>query len=125
MRDTKATIVFYETAQRIVKTLTAAAEIFGNREMAVAREISKVYEECVNGTAAELIEHFSAKDPKGEMVLMIAPAAEKDFSDLDIASLLRQKMAEMPLKSAVKEMVSAYGLNKNEIYELALKIKNE
>lgn len=45
--------------------------------MAVAREISKVYEECVNGTAAELIEHFSAKDPKGEMVLMIAPAAEK------------------------------------------------
>lgn len=59
------------------------------------------------------------------MVLMIAPAAEKDFSDLDIASLLRQKMAEMPLKSAVKEMVSAYGLNKNEIYELALKIKNE
>jgi len=59
------------------------------------------------------------------MVLMIAPAAEKDFSDLDIASLLRQKMAEMPLKSAVKEMVSAYGLNKNEIYELALKLKNE
>lgn len=59
------------------------------------------------------------------MVLMIAPAAEKDFSDLDIANLLRQKMAEMPLKSAVKEMVSAYGLNKNEIYELALKLKNE
>ena len=109
----------------IPKTLTAAAEIFGNREMAVAREISKVFEECVNGTAAELIEHFSAKEPKGEMVLMIAPAAEKDFSDLDIANLLRQKMAEMPLKSAVKEMVSTYGLNKNEIYELALKLKNE
>ena len=90
VRDTKATIVFYETAQRIVKTLTAAAE-----------------------------------EPKGEMVLMIAPAAEKDFSDLDIANLLRLKMAEMPLKSAVKEMVSAYGLNKNEIYELALKLKNE
>lgn len=125
VRDTKATVVFYETAQRIVKTLTAAAEIFGNREMAVAREISKVFEECVNGTAAELIEHFSAKEPKGEMVLMIAPAAERDFSDLDIANLLRQKMAEMPLKSAVKEMVSAYGLNKNEIYELALKLKNE
>ncbi len=65
------------------------------------------------------------KEVRGEMVLMIAPATEKDFSDLDIASLLRQKMAEMPLKSAVKEMVSAYGLNKNEIYELALKLKNE
>ena len=125
VRDTKATIVFYETAQRIVKTLTAAAEIFGNREMAVAREISKVYEECVNGTAAELIEHFSSKEPKGEMVLMIAPAGEKDFSTLDIENLMRQKMAEMPLKSAVKEMVAVYGLNKNEMYELALKLKNE
>ena len=125
VRDTKATIVFYETAQRIVKTLTAAAEIFGNREMAVAREISKVYEECVNGTAAELIEHFSPKEPKGEMVLMIAPADEKDFSTLDIENLMRQKMAEMPLKSAVKEMVAVYGLNKNEMYELALKLKNE
>lgn len=121
----KATVVFYETAQRIVKTLTAAKEIFGNREMAVAREISKVYEECVNGTATELIDLFSSKEPKGEMVLMIAPAPEKDFSTLDIESLLRQKMTEMPLKSAVKDMVSTYGLNKNEIYELALKLKNE
>ena len=99
--------------------------LFGNREMAVAREISKVYEECVNGTAAELIEYFSSKEPKGEMVLMIAPADEKDFSTLDIENLMRQKMAEMPLKSAVKEMVAVYGLNKNEMYELALKLKNE
>lgn len=124
-KETKATLVFYETAQRILKTLEAAKEIFGEREMAVAREISKVYEECINGTAVELIEHFSSKEPKGEMVLMIAPAAEKDFSNLDIEGILKQKLAEMPLKSAVKEMVATYGLNKNEIYELALKLKNE
>lgn len=124
-KETKATIVFYETAQRILKTLEIAKEVFGEREMAVAREISKVYEECVNGTAAELIEHFSSKEPKGEMVLMITPASEKDFSDLDVEGILKQKLAEMPLKSAVKEMVASYGLNKNEIYELALKLKNE
>lgn len=125
VREMNATVVFYESAQRIVKTLTAAAEVFGDRKMAVAREISKMYEECLNGTAAELIEHFSAKEPKGEMVLMIAPAGEKDFSELDIEDLLKQKLADMPLKSAVKEMVTEYGLNKNEIYDLALKLKNE
>lgn len=125
VREMNATVVFYESAQRIVKTLTAAAEVFGDRKMAVAREISKMYEECLNGTAAELIEHFNAKEPKGEMVLMIAPAGEKDFSELDIEDLLKQKLADMPLKSAVKEMVTEYGLNKNEIYDLALKLKNE
>lgn len=125
VREMNATVVFYESAQRIVKTLMAAAEVFGDRKMAVAREISKMYEECLNGTAAELIEHFNAKEPKGEMVLMIAPAGEKDFSELDIEDLLKQKLADMPLKSAVKEMVTEYGLNKNEIYDLALKLKNE
>ena len=59
----------------------------------------------------------------GRAKLIETVGAQADL--LNIASLLRQKMAEMPLKSAVKEMVSAYGLNKNEIYELALKIKNE
>ena len=51
LKNIKATLVFYETANRIVKTLTVAGEVFGGREMAVAREITKMYEECVNGTA--------------------------------------------------------------------------
>lgn len=125
VKDLKATIVFYESAQRIIKSLIAAAEVFGERELSVAREITKMYEECVNGSAAELIEYFTRKEPKGEMVLMISPAGEKDNSDLDIEGLLRAKLADMPLKSAVKEMVAEYGLNKNEVYVLALKIKDE
>lgn len=125
LKDTNATLVFYESAQRIIKSLTAAHEVFGDREMAVAREITKMYEECITGTAEEIIRHFTTKEPKGEMVLMIAPAGEKDNSDLDVESLLQAKMAEMPLKSAVKELVAEYGLNKNEVYELALKIKDE
>lgn len=125
LKGVDTTLVFYETAQRIVKSLTAAKDIFGTREMSVAREISKMFEECVNGTAEELIAHFTAKEPKGEMVLMIAPPREKDNSDLDVAEIIKSKMAEMPLKSAVKEIVATYGLNKNDVYELALKLKNE
>ncbi len=125
LKNIKATLVFYETANRIVKTLTAAAEVFGNREMAVAREITKMYEECVNGTAEELIKHFAEKEPRGEMVLMIAPAEENKNTELDLSGILRRKMTEMPLKTAVKEVVKEYKLNKNDVYEQALQIKNE
>lgn len=120
-----ATLIFYETASRIVKTLVAAGEVFGGRDMAVAREITKMYEDCRSGTAAELIAHFEANEPKGEMVLMIAPSDEELPVDIDVEALLREKMAETSLKSAVKSLVETYGLNKNEVYELALRIKNE
>lgn len=119
------TLVFYETAPRLQKTLAAAAEIFGNREMAVAREITKMYEECVNGTAAELAVHFEQNQPKGEIVLMVAPPREKEADQIDLDGLLREKLKLMPLKTAVKEIVSEYGLNKNEIYRRAVEIKNE
>lgn len=120
-----STLIFYETAPRIVKSLTAAVEIFGNREMAVAREISKVYEECLSGTAQELINHFSAADPKGEMVFMIAPAEGDNTPQVDIETLLREKLKDSSVKTAVKELVETYGLNKNEVYEMALKVKDE
>lgn len=119
-----STLIFYETAPRIIKTLTVAAEVFGIREMAVAREISKVYEECLTGTAEELIAHFNANEPKGEMVFMVAPAEEENLPEIDVETLLKEKLATASLKTAVKELVETYGLNKNEVYDLALKVKN-
>ncbi len=120
------TLVFYETAPRLLKTLTAAAVAFPQREMAVAREITKMYEECVNGTAEQLIAHFSQNPPKGEIVLMVAPPdTEGAAAAIDLNSVLKSKMQTMPLKTAVTEIVKAYGLNKNEVYRLAVKIKNE
>ena len=126
LKAIETTLVFYETANRIVKTLTAAAEIFGSREMAVAREITKVYEQCLNGTAEELIAHFSAVEPRGEMVLMIAPPkGDEGAAGLDVVTLLREELSKRTLKTAVKTLVAKYGLNKNEVYEMALKLKNE
>lgn len=120
-----ATVVYYETAPRILKTLAAAKEVFGGRELAVVREISKLYEECLNGTAEELTAYFTKKEPKGEFVFMVAPSEEKTQTPIDIEALLKAKLPQMSLKSAVKALVDEYHLNKNEVYELALKIKNE
>ena len=127
LKDLDATLVFYETAPRILKTLAVAQEVFGLREMAVVREISKIYEQTVTGNAAEIIEKFSAQEPKGEMVFMVAPPKEEEKSaaEIDVLSILYSKMDSLPLKTAVKEVVAQYGLNKNEVYALALQIKNQ
>jgi len=125
LKELDATLIFYETAPRILKTLNTAQEIFTNREMSVVREISKIYEETIIGTATELINIFNQKEPKGEMVFMIAPPSEKEFAQLDLDVLIKQKLQLLPLKTAVKELVSEYKLNKNEVYTRALELKNE
>lgn len=67
------TIVFYESPHRLVKTLTQFVEVFGaERQVAVCREISKVHEECVRGTLAEVSAHFSVTEPRGEIVIVLA-----------------------------------------------------
>lgn len=125
LKGIDTTLVFYETANRIVKTLTAAVPVFGNRQMAVAREITKVYEECVNGTADELLNHFGTHEPKGEMVLMVAPPVQNPAAEIDLERVLKEELKQNSVKTAVKNVVELYGLNKNEVYNLALRLKNE
>ncbi|BEH00360.1 16S rRNA (cytidine(1402)-2'-O)-methyltransferase [Bacteroides sedimenti] len=67
------TMIFYESPHRLLKTLTQFGEYFGTeRKASVSREISKMYEETVRGTLAELIEHFTAVEPRGEIVIVLA-----------------------------------------------------
>ena len=66
-------MVFYESPYRLLKTLTQFAEFFGpDRQACVCREISKIHEEAVRGSLAELVEHFTATEPRGEIVVMVA-----------------------------------------------------
>nr|WP_320036699.1 16S rRNA (cytidine(1402)-2'-O)-methyltransferase [uncultured Bacteroides sp.] len=67
------TMIFYESPHRLLKTLTQFGEYFGTeRKVSVSREISKLYEETVRGTLAELVEHFTNVDPRGEIVIVLA-----------------------------------------------------
>jgi 16S rRNA (cytidine1402-2'-O)-methyltransferase len=119
------TLIFYETAPRLLKTLEQAAEIFAGREVAAVREISKMYEETVSGSIAEVIEYFAQNEPKGEFVLIVAPPQEKNTEKVDLRPILAQRLRQTSLKTAVKEVCAQYNLNKNEVYALALEIKNE
>lgn len=74
--EEKRTMAFYESPYRVLKTLQQFAEVFGeDRQAATCREISKIHEECLRGTLAELIEHFKATAPKGEFVIIVAGKA--------------------------------------------------
>ena len=72
------TVIFYESPYRLVKTLTQLSENMGSdRRVSVSREISKLHEETVRGTLAEVISHFSMNDPKGEIVIVLAGLNDK------------------------------------------------
>lgn len=73
------TLIFYESPYRLLKTLKEFAEIFGpDREASVSRELTKKFEENVRGTLAELVEHFTCHEPKGEIVLVVAGRSRKE-----------------------------------------------
>lgn len=82
LQDETRTMVFYESPYRLLKTLQQFAEVFGeDRQVSVAREISKVYEEHVRGTLQEVIAHFTEKDPRGEIVIILAGRSIKKSKD--------------------------------------------
>ncbi|MBQ8481549.1 MAG: 16S rRNA (cytidine(1402)-2'-O)-methyltransferase [Alphaproteobacteria bacterium] len=125
LKNINTTLVFYETAPRLLKTLARALEIFGNREISIARELTKMYEEVICGSFTEAINHFAQNEPRGEFVLIIAPAQEKQSSVIDIKEILRKRLGETSLKTAVKEISEEYKLAKNDVYSMALELKNE
>lgn len=72
LKDETRTIIFYESPHRVIKTLTQIQEFMGERNVAVVREISKVYQEVVRGTIPTVLDYFKKKQPKGEFVLLVA-----------------------------------------------------
>ena len=79
LKEELRTIIFYESPYRVLKTLTQLAEVFGpSRQAAAVREISKLHEECVRGTLAELVEHFAKNEPRGEFVLLVGAECEAE-----------------------------------------------
>lgn len=85
LKDEPRTMIFYESPYRVLKSLAQFAEVFGDdRQAAAAREISKLHEECVRGTLAELVQHFTANEPRGEFVLLVAGKEKKRSAEKDV-----------------------------------------
>lgn len=82
LQEESRTMIFYESPYRLVKTLTQFAEFFGDdRQVSVCREISKIYEESVRGTLAEVLEHFKTTEPRGEIVIILGGRNNKESKE--------------------------------------------
>lgn len=123
----RATLVFYESGPRLAAALAALAEGLGDREAAVAREISKLYEECVTGTLSELAARYADAPPRGEIVIVVAPpgkAAPEAADDATLAAALREAMADKPVAQAAKAVAKRFGLDRHDVYARALALKD-
>jgi len=122
----RATLVFYESGPRLAATLADLAERLGNRDAAVAREISKAFEQCVTAPLAALVERYAEAPPKGEIVIVVAPPAAAAPASADAAEeLLREALTRLPAAKAAGEVARATGLPRRDLYARALAMKGE
>ena len=127
LTEEQRTMVFYEAPHKLVNTLEDMAAVFGkDRPLSLCRELTKLHEEVVRTTLGEAIEIYSAQPPKGEFVLVVAGAPEKQkevFTSDDAAGRVRALMKTgMSRKDAVKQTAKELNLPKNVVYEAALQI---
>jgi 16S rRNA (cytidine1402-2'-O)-methyltransferase len=118
-----ATLIFYETAPRLDASLAAIASVLPGREVAVARELTKKFEECRSGSPQELAEHYVAHPPKGEIVLLITPPREEPLGEVDVDAQLREALAGAKASQAAAAVAKATGLDRKTLYARALELK--
>ena len=122
-----ATLIYYESPKRLLACLKDLQEVLGDRIIAVCRELTKLYEEVRKGSVSELIEYYeNSSTPKGEIVLVVAPAKDMDASKSDLDDALNEALKKLSVKEAVAAVTYITGRKRNEVYKRALEItKND
>jgi len=123
VKNERRTMVFYEAPHKLERTLADMLECWGDRPIALCREITKLHEECFRTTLSAAVEHYAQHPPRGEFVLVIGGCTE-EAPPVESADLLAQVEAlvtgGMPLMAAVKQVAKEHGASKNKLYQEAL-----
>ena len=125
LADIDTTLVFYETAPRLTKSLAAIEKAMPYREVAVARELTKLHEECRRGLPAGLIAWYEAHPPKGEIVLLVGPPQDHGHEEVDADALLRAALYEAKPSQAAARVAKATGMDRRELYARAMELQRE
>jgi len=121
----RATLIFLESPRRLGAALVALSEGLGNREAAIARELTKLYEEVTRGNLPELADLYRESDPpKGEIVIVIGPPEEVAASEAEIDTLLAEALSTMSVRDAAATVAAATGAPRKEVYRRALAQSN-
>jgi 16S rRNA (cytidine1402-2'-O)-methyltransferase len=121
----RATLIFYEGGPRLRASLTDMARVFGDREAAVARELTKLHETVIRGPLADLAADPRLDAPRGEIVVMVGPGAERVASADEADAALAEAVARVGPARAASEVAKALGLSRRDLYARALALKQE
>jgi 16S rRNA (cytidine1402-2'-O)-methyltransferase len=120
LKSIPSSLVFFESARRLKETLEAMQAVLGNRQAAVVREITKLFEEARRGTVSELADYYAKQEARGEVVIVVAPPERETTSDEDIVRQLQTLLQTHSIKDASSLLAEMTGRSKKEIYALAL-----
>lgn len=119
----RTTLVFFETAPRLARSLAAIAATMPGREVAVARELTKLHEECRTGSPQDLLAHYEAHPPKGEIVLLVGPPVDQPSGEVDADAMLLAAMADASPSQAAGQVARATGLDRRTLYARAMELQ--
>lgn len=125
LKGVPGTLIFYESGPRLAASLDdLAASLGGNRQAAVARELTKMFEETRRGTLSELAAHYAeAGPPRGEIVLLVGPPLETEITQASLDAALLDALKDQSTKAAANAVAEALGLPKRDVYQRALQLK--
>jgi len=120
-----ASLIFYETANRLNSVLRDMKDIFGDRPAAVLRELTKLHEEARRGSLNTLSTFYRENSkPRGEIIIVVGPAEDIEFvSDEEVAEILRVRLKTLTLKDTVFEVAKITGRPRKEVYKIAIGLK--
>ena len=121
----RATLIFYESGPRLRASLTDMAAVFGPREAAVARELTKLHETVVRGLLPDLAADPRLDAPKGEIVVVVGPGAEAAATPDQVDAALVEATARVGPSAAAAEVAKALGLSRRELYARALNLRGD
>ena len=122
----KGTIIFFETANRLLDTLSVIKKVFGEREIAIIREISKIYEDVQRGQISDIISHFEQTPAKGEIVGLIKGHEDTEtINETEIKNMLEFLLSKMSLKDASEFIGNTFSISKKIVYNIGIKLKQE
>ncbi len=127
LQQEERTMIFYESPHRLEDTLKTMAEVFPDRPMAAARELTKKFEEIVRGTPSEVLAHFAEQGIRGEFVLLLhgAEPAEPEERDINwaVARTAQLEQEGIAQKDAIKQAAKEAGLSKRDVYNFIVQNK--
>ena len=123
IKDIESTIIFFESSNRLVKSLELILEIFGDRNISISRELTKKFEEVITLKVSEIIKNLSSRDNiKGEIIIVIEGEVKKNKSQ-NLEAILGDALKSMSLSDAAKEISKYTNFSKKEVYNAALDLK--